>query len=522
MIMRRCRTSFAERAVISADGDRSIKISYGRLMARADRLAWALEKFGLARGDRIASLGWNHHRHLELYFAATASGYVLHTINPRLHPNQIRDIVQHAGDKILFFDADTADVSAELLRSGMIDTAICFEVGSSAFATDILDYEEVLKQQQDALYEYPSDLGEHDQAALCYTSATTGRPKGVAYTHRAIVLHALMLGLADTWSISEADSILPIVPMFHVNAWGLPFAAAWFGSKLVLPGPRPSAAQCLRLMQEHGVTFSAAVPTVWTEVLRTMRASEVRLDAARLFVSGGAPLSPQLLAEADALGVPLIQSYGMTEASPLVLVSRPRTGVPSSVLDHVRTWQGYVVPGVEFRVRTPDREDVAWDGKTVGELELRGPWIAERYEDDGRSGETFADGWYRTGDMVQIDAYGYLRLVDRKSDLIKSGGEWISTIDLESALLDHPAIESAAVVGVEDEVWQERPHAFVVMRDDVPLAEIHRHLESRVPRYWLPDRIFKVDTIPLTAVGKYDKQSLRRSQVEGNEPVEIA
>ena len=494
-VLRRARREFGEREIVSRAPNGVVTMSYADLFARVDRLAWAFGALGVRPGDRVATIGWNHHRHLELYLAVTCTGAVLHTVNARLSSDQMRGVIEHAGDAVVFAEDEIIDDQSHWLGG---------PAGTRPVVRFDRDYEKLLADQTADPYEYP-DLDERKPAAMAYSSATTGRPKGVVYSHRAMYLHTMMLGLKDTWAISEADTVLPVVPMFHVNAWGLPFAALWMGARLVLPGLRPTAGTLVDLMD--GVTFSAAVPTVWMDVFDEMERRGARFPALRMVVSGGAPLPASLLHRADHLGVPLIHSYGMTEASPLVLVNQIRSGLGPT--EERRLRQGYVVPGLDYAVRSADGDEVPRDGQSSGELWLRGPWIVDGYERDERSAAAFVDGWYRSGDIVTADPHGYVRVVDRKADLVKSGGEWIPTLELESALTMFPGIISAAVIGVPDERWQERPWAYVVASGPIDVPAIKRFLAERFPRFWIPDDVVAVDSMPLTSVGKTDKKQLR-------------
>jgi fatty-acyl-CoA synthase len=484
-VLSRARREFGHREVVSRERTGVVTTTYAELFERVDRLAHGLSALGVGRGDRVATVGWNHRRHLELYLAVTATGAVLHTVNARLAPDQLRAVVEHAGDVALFAEDE---VAADWF-SGPVVT---FD-GS---------YDELLADQPGTGFDYPQ-LDEREPAAMAYSSATTGRPKGVLYSHRALYLHTLMVCLKDTWAIGEADTVLPVVPMFHVNAWGLPFASVWMGARLVLPGVRATAEDLLPLLD--GVTFAAAVPTVWMDVFARMEERGIRLPSLRTVVSGGAPLPAALLRQADRLGVPLIHSYGMTEASPLVLVGGIRSDLEST--EDRRLKQGFVVPGLDYEIRPVEGD--APDGAERGELCLRGPWIVDGYERDERSAAAFADGWYRSGDIVTRDRDGYLHVVDRMADLIKSGGEWISTLELEDALSTYPGVTAAAVVGVPDPRWQERPRAYLVTSLPIDLANVKESLAERFPRFWIPDEFVLTASLPLTSVGKYDKKRLR-------------
>jgi fatty-acyl-CoA synthase len=511
-LYRRARSEFADRHIVSIHNGQRHVYTYEEFFRRVDRLAQVLSGLGVRRGDKVGTMAWNHHRHLELYVAVTSVGAVLHTINLRMAPEQALDVARRGEDVALFVDADVLSglVDAGLADAGLADgvpLVVLREEGDTVDTPGALDYEALLASSSDEPYAYP-ELRESDPAAMAFSSATTGRPKGVVYTHRGLYLHSMMLGLADTWALSEADAVLPVVPMFHVNAWGLPFAALWFGSTILLPGRRPSPDTVASLLGD--ATFAAAVPTVWMDVFALAREQALQFPQLRLVVSGGAALSTSLLAEADELGVPLIHSYGMTEASPVVLVNKARSTDDTDM--HARVRQGYLVPGLEARIELPDGGPAPRDGATAGELLLRGPWIVDGYLDDPRTAEAFHDGWYHTGDMVTSDEQGAVKVVDRKADLIKSGGEWISSVDLESALMDHPAVAMAAVIGVPDPRWQERPKAFVVTTRDVASTELRGWLEARFPRFWVPDVIEQVPELPLTTVGKFDKRALRQNE----------
>jgi fatty-acyl-CoA synthase len=488
-VLRRARREFPHREVVSRERTGVVTTTYAELFERVDRLAHALSALGVKRGDRVATVGWNHRRHLELYLAVTATGAVLHTVNARLGPNQLRAVVEHAGDVALFAEDEVAAEQGDWFRGPVVGFAA--------------SYDELLAEQPGSGFDYP-DLDEREPAAMAYSSATTGRPKGVLYSHRALYLHTLMVCLKDTWAIGEADTVLPVVPMFHVNAWGLPFASVWMGARLVLPGVRPTADDLLPLLD--GVTFAAAVPTVWMDVFARMEEREIRLPSLRTVVSGGAPLPAALLRQADRLGVPLIHSYGMTEASPLVLVGGIRSDLDST--EDRRLKQGFVVPGLDYEIRPTDSV-AGQGGEERGELCLRGPWIVDGYERDERSTDAFADGWYRSGDVVTRDRDGYLHVVDRMADLIKSGGEWISTLELEDALSTYPGVTAAAVVGVPDPRWQERPRAYLVTSEPIDVAAVKESLAERFPRFWIPDEFVLTESLPLTSVGKYDKKRLR-------------
>jgi fatty-acyl-CoA synthase len=515
-LLGRAALYYGDREIVTFGVPDLSRTTYAEFVRRVHRLAHVLASLGVQRGDRVATLAWNHQRHLELYFAIPSSGAVLHTVNLRLAPAQIRQIIDHADDNVIFIDADQVEAASEALAGRAALRVVVMGDPSGGLPDGWLSYEQLMGDMPDKDFPFPHDLSENETASICYSSATTGPPKGVEYTHRGIYLHTTALCMADTWALSEADTILPVVPMFHVNAWGIPFAAVWLGSRLVLPGPAPRMEDIADMIRGERVTFSAAVPTVWAGVFGAFEQSKATPADVRMLVSGGAPLPPALLDRADRLGLPLIHSYGMTEASPLVLVGHMK----SDLLDadpaqtrHRRLRQGLLVPGLEMSVAR-DGVPVPWDGQTSGELLLRGPWIAEEYRHSPHLSAAFEGGWYHSGDVVDIDPEGYVRVVDRMSDLIKSGGEWISTLELESALSECTGVTAAAVVGIPDPKWDERPLAYVVADGDVTDTDIRSQLADRVPKWWVPETIVRLEQMPLTSVGKFDKRALRERSKE--------
>jgi len=516
-LLERSARFFPEKAVVSVSREGVVeRLDWGRVRERAGRLASALLELGLRPGDRVATLAWNTHRHLELYFAVPAVGAVLHTINGRLSAEQVARIVAHAGDRFVFADPELAP-----LVEGITGPEAFVSVDGPPPDGRWLDYEALLADAP-PMERFP-EFPESRAAALCYTSGTTGEPKGVLYSHRALALHTLAISLPSAFAVAEADVVMPAVPMFHANAWGLPFAAALSGASLVLPGPRPSAALLARLLEDESVTFAAGVPTVWLGVLDALGERPAAGFDSRLRIhAGGAPSPPGLIRAWDALGVDIVTGWGMTELSPVGMVCRPRAamaGWDASRLLAVRTSQGTPLPFVDLRLVDDDGQLVPPDGTSSGELEVRGPWVASRYFEgastDGVTdapGESFRDGWLRTGDVATLDADGYVRLVDRTKDLIRSGGEWISSVQLENALMDHPSVAEAAVVAVPDPRWQERPVAFVALRPGVVLERpevVLEVLSGHFPPWWVPERVEVVDVIPRTSTGKFDKKVLR-------------
>lgn len=534
-------THFLERAaayfggteVVSAGSDEVVRLCWRNVAARAARAAEALRTLGVGAGDRVATLAWNTHRHLELYFGVPAMGAVLHTVNLRLSERQVAEIVAHGGAQVLLADADQAAVTdVERLRAVGVEhfVALC---GGGRAPRGWLAYEDLLADASPPAT-WP-ELEEDLPAGLCYTSGTTGEPKGVAYSHRALTLHTLAICLPDGFGLSEADTILPAVPMFHANAWGLTHAAAMTGARLVLPGVHPDARRFADLLSDEQVTFAAGVPTVWMEVLSELRARPRRLHPRLRIHAGGAPSPPSLVdAWARELGVEILTGWGMTELTPVGMVTHPRadmSGWDADELMSVRTSQGTPLPFVEARLVDDEGSPIPADGASPGELQVRGPWVtAGYYRRDAP--ESFDGGWLRTGDVATRDPHGYYRIVDRTKDLIRSGGEWISSVRLEHALMALPGVAEAVVVAVPDPKWQERPWAFVVRREgpaggeggevgatgsggdlatnDVDAAEaLLAPLFDAFPRWWIPDRVLFVDAIPRTATGKSDKRALR-------------
>ena len=521
-IYERARLLFPDKQLVSRRASGEVaRTSYGDWADRVARLTTALRDLGIGPGDRVGTFCWNHDRHLEIYFAAALSGASYHTLNIRLGADQLAYIVNHARDKVLMVDADLAPALAPVLpQVPDVEHVVVLNDGEERpdlpFAS-VHDYETLLSRSA-PMSAWP-ELDELQTAGICYTSATTGNPKGVAYSHRALFLHSLVVGTVDAVAISERDVLLPIVPMFHVNAWGLPFTATWMGAAQVFGGPRPTPADYLRLIREEGVTAAAGVPTVWLGVLQILEQDGGDLGSLQRIACGGsaAPVS-MIRAYEQRYGVQFNHAYGMTEASPITHFSRlksPLLSLPEEARYSYKAKQGLLVPGLEQRVVDGDGNQVPADGKSMGEVLLRGPWIADEYLDDERSAQTFIDGWYHSGDVGTIDGEGYLNLVDRTKDLVKSGGEWISSVELENALMGHPDVAQAAVIAVPDPKWDERPLAVVVRKpgSQISGAELVASIADQFPKSWLPDRVEFVDEIPMTATGKFSKRTLRERYV---------
>ncbi len=518
-MLERARRYFPDKEVVSRTAAGIFRYTYKDYYERTRRLAAALDGLGVRRGTRVGTLAWNHHRHLEAYFAVPCMGATLHTINLRLPAEHLAYVINHAGDEVILVDADLLPL-LEGIR-GMLETVehiIVMADGPlphSALAP-LHDYERLLAAAP-ADWQFPTDIDEWDNAGICFSSATTGMPKGVIYAHRAIYLHSMMACMVDTVGISETDVTFPVVPMFHVNAWGLPFASVWMGAKQVLPGPRPDPTILLELMQNEKVTLAAGVPTIWMGVMRTLEQKPYDLSSITRIACGGAA-PPQALIEAyeQKLGVPFLHAYGMTEAAPITHVSRLKRKLEADDKEHRyarKSRQGLLAPGLEMRVINESGTEVAWNGAEMGEVVLRGPWIAHEYYHDRRSHSTFKEGWYHTGDVATMDSEGYMQIVDRVKDLVKSGGEWISSVDLENALMAHPMIAEAAVVACYHSRWQERPLACVVPKpghqDEITTVEVRTFLKARFADWWLPDDVVIIAEVPKTSVGKFDKKVLR-------------
>jgi fatty-acyl-CoA synthase len=518
-IVRRAEMLFPDRRIVSRHPDRTIcRSNYRNVVDRVRRLSVALREFGVQPGDRVATLSWASQEHLEAYLAIPCSGAVLHTLNLRLHPDDLTYIVNDAADRVLLVDESLLPLYEKFRDRVTIEKVIV--IGSKAGPSDrpahLLDYEDVLAAADPTQYVEPS-LDEETAAAMCYTSGTTGRPKGVLYSHRAIILHSFGQGLVDTLGIGERDTILPIVPMFHVNAWGLPFTGTLFGAGQVFPGPHLDAKSVLELLVRERVTLTAGVPTVWLGVLNELaqHPGEYDLSALRGIVIGGSAAPPAMIrGYKERHGLDIIHAWGMTEMTPLgTLCNLPSTlqDAPAEEQFRYRSKQGTPLPFVELRAST-ENGPAPWDGQTMGELEVRGPWVAAQYYNvDGPDDRFTEDGWFRTGDIVTIDPSGCIELTDRAKDLVKSGGEWISSVALETALMGHPCVAEAAVVAVPHPKWDERPLAVVVLKPGTQATrdDLIAFLAPQFAKWWLPDAIEFAAEIPRTSVGKFKKSVLR-------------
>ncbi|TCJ14832.1 fatty-acid--CoA ligase [Rubrobacter taiwanensis] len=515
-ILRRAETYFWWREVTTQLPDFTYhRYTYADFARRAKKLAVALGELGVESGDRVATLAWNHHRHFEAFFGIPASGGVLHALNMRLRPDDLAYIVEHAQDKIVIVDEDFLPLLDRVRERVDVERVIVISRDGSV-PEGMLDYEELLESADEERFEYP-DFDEGQAAALCYTSGTTGRPKGVLYSHRSLVLQAMTWTMADTAGIRQSDVIYPIVPMFHINNWCQPFVAAMVGARFLFAKPHFDAARLLKTIEEEKVTLSGGVPTVWLSILQELERNPGQYDLSGLrgvIVAGAAAPKGMIKRLKEDYGVEVIHMWGLTETAPLATVAAVPADMQDAPADEkyaLLSRQGYPIPFIEMRLRGAEGF-APWDGETMGELELRGPWVASAYYENPEAADRFTeDGWFRTGDVMTIDERGCLELQDRTKDLVKSGGEWISSVALENALMGHPAVAEAAVIAVPHPKWQERPLGIVVLKEGQSATpeELIDFIRPEFPKWWLPDAIEFVDEIPRTPAGKFLKRALR-------------
>jgi fatty-acyl-CoA synthase len=533
--LHRMRSVHPGAEVVTLTDHGTVRATYGEVAERVDRLARVLGELGVKQGDRVGTFAWNNQRHLELYMAVPCIGAVLHTLNIRLFAEQLTYIVNHAQDELIFVDDSVVPILRELVPTfesvrhyivmgdvgarthGLKDQVAEDWVGSLPNA---LRYEELLEQvDSDPThpFEYP-EVDERQAAALCYTSGTTGNPKGVLYSHRSISLHSSASLMTDALGLSARDRALVVVPMFHANAWGIPHAAALAGADLIMPDRNLGAEPLAKLIETERPTIMGCVPTIFADLLRYADAHPVDISSLKNAACGGSAVPRQLMKDYERHNVNVFQAWGMTETSPVASYSRPdESAGHDDVYWDMRAKQGKPLPWVQARLVDDAGAELPWDGQSTGELEVRGPWIAARYFNDDSGEQRFHDGWLRTGDIASIDEHAFIQITDRSKDVIKSGGEWISSVELENEVMAHPDVIEAAVIAKPDEKWAERPLCCVVVREgaDLSAEELLEHLRGRVAKWWLPDEFAFVDEVPKTSVGKFDKKVLRNHLQDG-------
>ncbi len=516
-LIERASKLFAHAEIVSRAPDMSlVRHTYADLHRRSRNLAHALERAGLKKGDRVATLMWNHHVHMEVYFGVPFIGGVYHTLNPRLSPEEMSYILNHAEDRFVIVDDTLVPLILRVKDQVKLEKIIVVRWKGEELPEGCEDYESFSGADAPRKWSYP-EADENDPVGMCYTSGTTGTPKGVVYSHRSLVLHSFASAIPDGLDLSQSDILCPVVPMFHVNAWGLPFTCTMTGTKIVHPGPHLQPESLLDLYVAENVNVSAGVPTIWMGILKLVEAEPSRwklADGMRMVVGGSA--APQsMIAKMGEHGMRVVHAWGMTETTPLGTVSnlQPRHETLSEGEQlAIRAKQGMPVPFVELRIVNDAGEELPWDGETMGNLEARGPWIAGAYHGGEQAEKKWtADGWFKTGDVVTIDPSGYIEITDRTKDLVKSGGEWISSVALENALMGHPDIAEAAVIAVPHEKWQERPLAVVVPKEGRTLDPevLNSYLLERFEKFWLPDAYEVREALPRGATGKFLKRQLR-------------
>jgi fatty-acyl-CoA synthase len=515
-LLDRARRYFPRTEIVSRGPDGKLhRQTWSDTYDRSCKLAHALARLGVKEGDRVATLAWNHNRHLEAYYAVPMMGAIVHTLNLRLHPTEIGYIARHAGDSVLLVDRSLLPLCNQFIETVPSIRHVIVMADDGPTPEGKLDYERLLADEPKE-YDWPR-LDENTAATICYTSGTTGNPKGVVYSHRSNVLHALLNSLPDQTDLSQRDVILPVVPMFHANCWGFAHSACAVGAKLVFPGPKLDPESLVDLMAREGVTVAAGVPTIWIGILALLDAHPKKWDLSRLrqMMVGGSAAPPAMIDGFERRhGLNVVHAWGMTETNPVGSVARVKQSLDGGGEEarlSYRASQGYALPFFEMRHCDDQGRVLPWDGEVMGELEVRGPWVAASYVGDEGKDRWAADGWFKTGDVVTIDAEGYVRICDRSKDVIKSGGEWISSVALENALMSHPCVLEAAVFAGRHPKWAERPIAAIVLKKDMQTtgAELGKHIEGQFAKFWMPDAYVFVDQIPRTSTGKFLKTRLR-------------
>jgi len=517
-ILERSAKLFPAKELASKTPEGMHRYSYADFHARVHAVAQGLKHLGVKPGDRIGTLCWNSSRHLELYFAIPCYGAVLHTLNLRLPSDQLAYIINHAEDQVIFVDASLASI-LEPIRDQIPCVKHFVILPDEARPTSLApasDYEEMIQASGDARFEWPA-LDENTAAATCYTSGTTGNPKGVLYSHRALFLHSFALAMTDVFGICESDTVLQLVPMFHANGWGIPYAAVMTGARIVFSGRQLQPADVASLIQDERATFTAGVPTIWIGLYGYLETHPHDLSTLRMVSSAGSAMPRQFIEMFEKKhGVHFRLAWGMTETTPIATVTTVKkelAGLAHKEHFDLLARHGLPIAGVDIRIVDADGKELPWDGSTMGELQTRGPWITSGYYNDPRSDQAFVDGWFRTGDVATIDPEGYMQIMDRTKDLVKSGGEWISSVDLENAIMAHPKVMEAAVIAVFHPKWQERPLACIAPhpqhQGQITKEEILEFLSSRVAKWWLPDDVVFIEAVPKTSVGKFNKRALR-------------
>ena len=535
-------TAHAESEVVTWTEDGARRTTYAEVGTRAAQLAHALRGLGITGDQRVGTFMWNNAEHLTAYLAVPSMGAVLHALNIRLFPEQMVYVGRHGGSQVVIVDNTLAEPFARLLAAlpdvrhvivnGPVPQGVSDALAEPAHVEKVHDWDELLDAQP-TTFEWPEDIDENDASSMCYTSGTTGNPKGVAYSHRSNYLHSM--GVASTLGITQADRLLIVVPLFHANAWGYPYSAMVTGSTLVMPDRFLQPAPLAEMMQSEKITGGAGVPTIWNGLLQELYAGSYDVSSCRMLMVGGSAAPASLIkAFHDRYDIDIIQGWGMTETSPVGSLALPPARVEAGSDEYwrLKASQGRLLCGVEGRLIGPDGNEQPWDGEAVGELEIRGPWITASYYSNGTESDAeiadmagkFDDGWLRTGDVGALSADAFLFLTDRAKDVIKSGGEWISSVDLENHIMSHPDVLEASVVGVPDEKWEERPLATVVLKEGATAtpADLRKHLEGKVARWQLPERWAVIDEVPKTSVGKFDKKVLRKRYADGELDVQEA